>query len=316
MRIRLATGIAAIAGLALLPPGAMASVEVGSTCAADGFAPDFTVLQLEKAGADGLPLAVPKAGVVTRWRVDSGLGSLMAENLRVFRSSGEPGAFRTIADSRREAILPGENVFSARIPVRAGDRLGAFGASPSGALYCSSANPGDVMGAVHFDTGTEGAQAFTSNPGFEVALSATVEPDADHDGYGDETQDRCPHGRAFHRACPRVRMRAVAKERRSSILLFVTVSSVASVHAYGQVGLGRGRDGSRIVGLDGGTGRVGTGRTRRFRLPLPSSVLRRLDRLAPSRSLTARLTAASTDLAGRVKTRDLRVELPGRAGAG
>lgn len=309
-------GIAAITGLVLPPTSATASVEVGNACVANGFAPDFTVLQLEKAGGDGLPLAVPKAGVVTRWQVDSGLGSILAENLRVFRSSGEPDAFRTIADTRREAILPGENVFATRIPVRAGDRLGAFAASPSGALYCNSANPADVMGAVHFDTGTESTQPFTPNPGFEVALSAVVEPDVDHDGYGDETQDRCPHGRAFHIACPRVRMRAVAKERRGSILLFVTVSSVASVHAYGQVGLGRGRGDGRIVGLNSGTSHVGSGRTRRFRLPLPRSVLRRLDRLSANSSLTAMLTAASTDLAGRVGTRDLRFELPGRAGAG
>jgi len=298
-------------------PGAAAATEVGNACVADGYASDFTVLQLEKAGTDGLPLAVPKAGVVTRWNVGSGLASILAENLRVFRPNGETGSFRTIADSSREAVLPGANTFATRISVRTGDRLGAFGASPSGALYCTSASSADVMGAVHFDAAIGGTQAFTPNPAFQVALSAVVEPDADRDGYGDETQDRCPHGHPFHGKCPRVRMRMVAKERRRSILLFVTVTSTASVRVYGQVGLGGGRDagrGRRIVGLDGGTSHLGTGRTRRFRVPLPKSVLRRLRRLAPGSSVTAKLTAASTDFAGRVKTRRLRLELPGRAG--
>lgn len=292
-------------------PGIAAATEVGNACVADGYASDFTVLQLEKAGADGLPLAVPKAGVVTRWRVDSGLASILAENLRVFRPNGETATFRTIADSRREAILPGANAFATRLSVRAGDRLGAFGASPSGALYCTSASSADVMGAVHFDAAIGGTQAFTPNPAFQVALSAVVEPDADRDGYGDESQDRCPRGHAFHGECPRVRTRAVATERRRSIILFVTVSSVASVRVYGQVGLGGSQGGRRIVGLDGGTSHLGTGATRRFRVPLPNSVLRRL---ASGRSVTARLTVASTDFAGRVKTRHLRVELSGRAG--
>jgi hypothetical protein len=292
-------------------PGAATATEVGNACVADGYASDFTVLQLEKAGADGLPLAVPKAGVVTGWRVGSGLASILAENLRVFRPNGETGTFRTIADSSREAILPGANAFATRISVRAGDRLGAFGASPSGALYCTSASSADVMGAVHFDAAIGSTQTFTPNPAFQVALSAVVEPDADRDGYGDKTQDRCPRGHAFHGPCPHVRLRAFAKERGRSILVFVTASSRTSVHVYGQVGWGRSR---RIVGLSGGTKPVATGATRRFRVPLPKSVLRRLRRLAPGSSVTAKLTVASTDFAGRVKTRRLRVELSGRAG--
>jgi hypothetical protein len=33
-------------------------------------------------------------------------------------------------------------------------------------------------------------------------LSATLEPDADHDGFGDETQDQCPTNASTQGACP------------------------------------------------------------------------------------------------------------------
>ena len=33
-------------------------------------------------------------------------------------------------------------------------------------------------------------------------LSADIEPDADHDGFGDETQDKCPTDATTHDACP------------------------------------------------------------------------------------------------------------------
>jgi hypothetical protein len=305
-------------------PGAVAATEVGNDCTASSYAQDFTLLQLERASGSSLPLVAP-AGVVTRWKVDSGLASILAEDLRVFRATGMPGEFEVVAASSNEAILPGANAFQTRIPVRAGDRFGAYAASPSGALYCNSASAADVMGAVHFDAGVGSTQTFTPNPSFQVAVSAIVEPDADGDGYGDQTQDRCPRGRAYHGECPRVRLHAGAKTRRRAILLLVTASSAASVHVYGQVGWGlepsarrpaARRDRTRsIVALSGGTKHIGTGATTRFRIPLPKPVLRRLGRLAPSAALVAKITASSTDLAGRVRNRRLNVRLRGRARA-
>jgi hypothetical protein len=315
-RAAIATAVAAVSLIAV--PAAAAGTEVGNDCLANGSSSDFTLLQLEKAAGDPLPLAAPTSGVVTRWKVSSGLGSILAENLRVFRPTGNSGEFKAIADSRTEPILPGANAFATRIPVQAGDRFGAFAASPSGALYCGTADPADVMGAVHFDAAVSSTQTFTPNPSFRVALSAIVEPDRDRDGYGDETQDGCPKGRHYHGDCPRVRLHAFAKAKLRSILLLVTASSRASVHVYGQVGWGLkpadqgGKLSRRIVGLSGGARGIGTGATTRFKIPLPRAVLRRLDTLTPSEFLTAKITASSTDLAGRRKNTRLSVKLSGR----
>ena len=37
---------------------------------------------------------------------------------------------------------------------------------------------------------------------FEVLVQGTVETDADHDGYGDDTQDQCPTDASTHGPCP------------------------------------------------------------------------------------------------------------------
>jgi hypothetical protein len=39
-------------------------------------------------------------------------------------------------------------------------------------------------------------------PNYRVNVSATIEPDADRDGYGDETQDRCPTDPSTQGPCP------------------------------------------------------------------------------------------------------------------
>jgi len=66
------------AGSLVASPAARAGVEVGNDCQASGYAPDFTLLQLEGAAGNPLPLAAPSAGVVTEWKVNSGLGSIPA----------------------------------------------------------------------------------------------------------------------------------------------------------------------------------------------------------------------------------------------
>lgn len=313
---------AAMGGWSVGASTASAATEVGNQCIANGSASDFTLLQIERAPGSPLPLTAPASGVVTKWRVNSGLTSVLAENLRVFRATGSPNEFQAIADSRSEPIVPGENAFDTRIPVLAGDRFGAYAASPSGALYCTSANPADVMGAVHFNAAVGTTQPYTPNAEFQVALSAVVEPDADGDGYGDETQDQCPKGAAYQGRCPRVRLGVVARARKRSILLRVSASSEAPVHVFGQVGWGfrpkpktgarRSRPTRLIVGLSGGTKNVAPGRATRFRIPLPKAVIRRLGRLTSNQSLQAKITASATDLAGRVTKRRVTVKLKGQ----
>jgi hypothetical protein len=109
------------------------------------------------------------------------------------------------------AMLAAAGTFSipARVPVATGDTVGFDFATATG----SHAFP-DPLSAGCFN----GGFAFFYNPHLvdgaapqapqngtnscELLVNATVEPDADNDGYGDETQDQCPTDASTHGPCP------------------------------------------------------------------------------------------------------------------
>jgi hypothetical protein len=83
-----------------------------------------------------------------------------------------------------------------RIPVLAGDLLGMTVLSPGGCATLS----GGVFQYVRGEAPTGTPLAYASSTG-TLDIAADVEPDADGDGYGDETQDGCPGQAASHGAC-------------------------------------------------------------------------------------------------------------------
>ena len=88
-------------------------------------------------------------------------------------------------------VTSGLNTFDTKISVEAGDRFGVLGSS-IGTLYCNTEDPGDLMGIAEGGIPAGGTATFKEKTGAQAAVSAVIEPDADRDGYGDETQDKCP----------------------------------------------------------------------------------------------------------------------------
>ncbi|MCU0314674.1 MAG: PASTA domain-containing protein, partial [Solirubrobacteraceae bacterium] len=85
----------------------------------------------------------------------------------------------------------GEATAATRLPVQAGDVLGL--SKPAGpALACGVPAPGALL--FHVPVNEPDAMPFTPKVTADLVpnVAATLEPDADRDGYGDETQDRCP----------------------------------------------------------------------------------------------------------------------------
>jgi hypothetical protein len=77
-----------------------------------------------------------------------------------------------------------------RLPVRKGQHLGVD-ASPN--LWATYNNSGDKYTYVYAPPLVEGAGKRGSvDAKGELLIAGTIEPDADKDGFGDETQDRCP----------------------------------------------------------------------------------------------------------------------------
>ena len=85
------------------------------------------------------------------------------------------------------------NTFTTRIPVEAGDVIGYYHQGPTGGDKCVRNAPATyVTRFVNVDPAPGTTMAYGMVGALQVDLSAVLEPDADHDGYGDETQDKCP----------------------------------------------------------------------------------------------------------------------------
>src|SRR6185437_549464 len=81
------------------------------------------------------------------------------------------------------------NTYPERIPVSAGDVIGIFFGG-GGNFLLGEGLPGDNIDYDMAELAPGSSGTFTQLNGYKLP----VEPDADHDGYGDETQDQCPRG--------------------------------------------------------------------------------------------------------------------------
>jgi hypothetical protein len=215
---------------------ASAATEVGSNCTANTGTGGYTLVPLAQAGSP-LPLTAPTAGVATKWKVNTGLvlppGFAISEKMRVLRPTGTPNQFQTIAESSPGIVVNGNgsNVFDTRIPVQAGDRFGAYAPEESSAvLFCMTSSEADVIGAKKADVGPGSTADYEPVTKIQLALSVTIEPDADGDGYGDETQDKCPQSAASHEPCPALVLDAVSQTPgKGAVKILVAADAQASI---------------------------------------------------------------------------------------
>lgn len=142
--------------------------------------------------AVGSGIRVPASGVVTSWRTIATAPTTMA----LVRMRGttveaaQSGTFRYAVQGLM-TYPAGPVDAPVRLRVFEGDRLSvSWGGTLTGTIPADPAAP--------FAYEVNGAAGFTSTS--QPAFQATVEPDADGDGAGDETQDLCPV--AGQGACP------------------------------------------------------------------------------------------------------------------
>jgi hypothetical protein len=114
--------------------------------------------------------------------------------LKIYRPTADQFEFVVVGESSFESISPGIlNSFPTRVPARAGDVLGFSVTAGSNGCVFSSVNIGDVYQGASGDPPV-GSSARLTGPsgGVRLNISAVLEPDADRDGFGDESQDACP----------------------------------------------------------------------------------------------------------------------------
>ena len=139
----------------------------------------------------GATLVAP-AGVVTAYTVRSAVG--IQARIRVLR--GTSGATTAVVSSSY-ASIPGTDVahkVDTRLTVQAGDVLALGLPSANDPPYAVTSNGTQGRCFNHFQAdpadGETQSTELCSNER-ELLYNATVEPDADADGYGDESQDLC-----------------------------------------------------------------------------------------------------------------------------
>jgi hypothetical protein len=201
---RSAIGLATVCVSLLLAAPAFGTTTIGSShfpAAPDVEAPCGMPcpLALISERIDGKQVTAP-AGVIVKWRVQ-GSGAL---TLAVYRPSEHTatrlratkvGASDVVTGGGALAIAEGP----ARIPVAQGDVVGVLVPEDS-KLYAIGKPMGDSA-AWGAPPAPDGSIDTTDIAVAEFLYQADVEPDADGDGFGDETQDKCPSQTTTQGAC-------------------------------------------------------------------------------------------------------------------
>jgi hypothetical protein len=309
----------AAAAIALLWTAVVATAQQASPslvyCASDQTVPNVTVLGL---GLEGSPLPAPTPGVVTGWSVSGGSAAgRFEQRLQVFRRvDGPVNRFYAVAQSSpRMAPSNSGRPFKTRIPVASGDLFALRGTVET--FLCRGV-VGVTSGLHGGPTPVGSTYEFTAEEGLGAPLSVIIEPDEDRDGYGDETQDRCPRLPTTRNRCPAIKLRVEdAIVRRRSMLLRISVSTKALVRVVGSVDYPlRPRAGGGMVTelIESGDRTVRPGKVAAFGIKLSNRLRRRLSERPPRRPLEAELDVRAISVAGDTEERQLTVRLPGRRG--
>lgn len=310
MRYKLiSAAISAALAISLLgAAGASAATEFGDNCT--GTKPLNAPITLFEISAPNnpLPTAAPVSGVITKMKVNLvSAAPSFPVSLKVLRQIG-PNTVQIIGEANG-SVAGGASSIDARIPVQAGDRLGFFSPSSFGAVVCEGSGD-SIVGAYEGGGSVGGTATFGSGAApFRVPLFAVIEPDADSDGFGDETQDLCPQSAALQAACPPVALSTSTQVKKGSVTVLVTSSTAAPVTVKGVAKLGKGRKAK----LNGGTQNLVPGTLTKFRLFFTKGLKNKLKELSPQKKLTLKVTVSGIGVTGAVTTKTLKLKLKGQA---
>jgi hypothetical protein len=307
----ISTAISAVVVVSLLgAASASAATEFGDNCSGtDPTSEPVTLFEISSTN-NPLPTAAPVSGVITKMKVNLVPGApAFPVSLKVLRQIG-PNTVQIIGEANG-TVAGGASSIDARIPVQAGDRLGFFSPSGFGAIICEEESGTSVLAAYEGGGSVGGTATFESGPvsKIRVPLFASIEPDADNDGFGDETQDACPQSATTQAPCPPVTLSTTKQVRKGSVVIVVTTDTPAPVTVKGVVKLGKGKKAK----LNGGTKSLTPGTLGKFTLKFTKKVKAKLTQLSPKQKLTLKATVTGTSVSGAVTKKTLKVKLKGQA---
>jgi len=194
----------AVATLVAAPTGASAATQIGQTVdpSASDCSEDRTRLQVDSSSSDHY--RIPFDGVITSWSFLG--GDVVPSQIKLKVAELDYAAFSSYVFIAGESAFETPaantlNTFPTRIPVKAGYGspvlsptvvIGFYFPSPNHVQCAALSAPGYFEASANGDI-PGGGTGFVNahNSEFQLDVSAQLERDADHDGFGDETQDRC-----------------------------------------------------------------------------------------------------------------------------
>lgn len=318
------------AGSAVVAAGCLWLVWVGSALGATSvgqlFAPidgcASSSLYLQTGVASGSRYTIPSDGVVTSWSFE--VGNAAISGLRLEIASPLVAGSRTIVgEAAAGTQTPGiASSYLTRIPVHTGDIVGIFSGGGGNCILGSGAGA-DAIDYHAGDLSPGASGMFTQLTGNKVPVTATVEPDADHDGFGDETQDQCrtdastqgpcpptPPPPASHDTAPPSVTTSVAKllklSKHGSISFVVTTSEDAGGTAAGTISLSKR---ARVVRFKTTKLELSAGKPTKITLKLSRSALKPVRGALKRHKLKAKITVALKDAAGNRTVKKLSAKL-------
>ena len=168
-------------------------------------------------------LTADAPGVVTRFRMKfMGTTNSPEFRLRVLSRSDVNTLTAGPASQVVDAVPDSTPEYPVRVPINTGQEIG-IDLMPFPVFFVSAAFfYTDGSGGIRSQRGTggvgplppdtEGDYALVSNA--VILANADIEPDADKDGYGDETQDLCSSDASTQGACPAKKKKKKCKKRK------------------------------------------------------------------------------------------------------
>src|SRR4051794_10313261 len=185
----------AVAALLAMVPSANAATTIGQV-----FTPTAqTTATVAQTGiTSGTGYTVPSDGVITAWGFQADPDGA-ALRLTVVRSLGGD-QYTVVGESDPVTATPNQTQsFSTRVPVKAGDYVGTVASSGKSVAYTGAQTDTVVLTPGDQPPGSSGT--YSNVQGIRMDVTATIEPDADGDGFGDETQDICPTDPTLQTKC-------------------------------------------------------------------------------------------------------------------
>lgn len=157
-----------------------------------------------------IPVVSPIDGVITKWRFRAGCCTDPQTETKTLTlvtfakgvSFGYPSGVIDQTGTSYE-LRPGDQLLSssppelpARLPITTGERFGIVADSPI--AFSADGTLGGITSSVMANGYIYNGQRYGNAMNAAIIMSVDIEPDADHDGYGDETQDCKPDDPAVH----------------------------------------------------------------------------------------------------------------------